>query len=348
MRIHLPAPVPHRDPNPDWEPCAFTGKAWRLARMLVDLGHTVFVYGGPDVDCLGADTVEVISAADRARWFGPDPADILDRWNTGDPCWAETNAATIAAIAERIEPYDIVGITAGTCQQPIADAFPNHVRAEVGIGYEAPMLSTHWCVESEAWRHYLYGRYGVTDGRWYDTVIPNAYDPTGYLFSARKEPFLLYMGRMTARKGLGVVADLAKDHFVVTAGPGDERVPGATHAGVVTGREKAELLASATALVAPSIYVEPFGGVAIEAMLSGTPVLASPFGAFTETVTQGVTGWRCHTLAEFHRAAGLASELDPKTIRDHTAERYSLDAVAPRYSWWLDRLAGLYGAGWYG
>lgn len=348
MRIHLPAPVPHRDPGPDWAPCAFTGKAWRLARMLVALGHDVFVYGGPDIDCPGAEAVQVIDGDDRARWFGPDPAAILDRWNADEPCWAETNTAIIEAIREWLEPLDIVGITAGTCQQAIADTFPDHVRAEVGIGYQSPILATHWCVESEAWRHYLYGKYRVDNGRWYDVTIPNAYDPGDYQFSAQKEPFLLYMGRMTERKGLEVVARLAEHHTVITAGPGDERVPGATHAGVVTGAEKAELLAAATALICPTIYVEPFGGVAVEAMLSGTPVLASPFGAFVETVIPGVTGWRCHTLAEFRRAAHLAGELDPKTIRDHTAERYSLEVVAPQYQWWLDRLGGLYGDGWYG
>jgi glycosyltransferase involved in cell wall biosynthesis len=152
---------------------------------------------------------------------------------------------------------------------------------------------------------------------------------------------------MTARKGLAIVAELAKRQPVVTAGQGDERVAGATHAGVVVGAEKAELLARARAVLVPTVYIEPFGGVAVEAMLSGTPVITSPFGAFTETVEHGLTGYRCHTLADFLEAADTVDELDPKTIRDWAADRYATGVVAPRYDRWLQRLATLYSGGWY-
>lgn len=348
LRIHLPGLV-HRDPGPAWEPCAYTGKIWRLATMLAGAGHEVFVYGGPRTDTAGTD-VTVVTADERADWFGDETWEntVFNEFDPAHPSWSTMNRHVVDAIGERIEPGDIIGLTMGSAQAPIADAFPAHVVAEVGVGYEGILPSTHRCYESEAWRHYLWGKHGVTDGRWYDTVIPNAFDPAEYAFSTDKDDYLLYLGRMTPRKGLEVVAELAKHHRVITAGQGDERVPGAEHVGVVRGVEKAELLAAARAVLVPTIYIEPFGGVAVEAMLSGTPVITSPFGAFSETVADGISGFRCHTLDQFLRATGPAlDDLDPKDIREWAADRYTLTAVARQYDRWLCRLATLYGEGWY-
>lgn len=347
MRIHLPG-LPHNDPVRATEYCAFAQRIRRLADLLVGLGHEVFVYcGDAETD---AEIVRVVVEEDRRRWFGDETFEhrVFDRWDQADPCWAEMNAWTAKAIRHRIEPEDIIGITAGSCQRVIAEAFPQHVKAEVFAGYEGIMPErTHICFESEAWRHHSYGRYGINDGRWFDAVIPNFFDPTDLEFSAEKDDYLLYLGRMTARKGLEVLAELAKHHRVITAGQGDDRVPGATHVGVVLGRQKAELLAGARAVLVPTQYVEPFGGVAAEAMLSGTPVVASPFGAFTETVDHGVTGYRCHTLADFLAAVDMVDELDPKTIMESAVRRFTPEAVAPDWDRWLRQLSTLYERGWY-
>lgn len=347
MRVHLPGLV-HRDPCPDWEPCAYSGKTFRLAMMLAAHDHDVFVYGGPDTGTAGTD-VAVVSADERAGWFGPSDWNtrVFNEFDPAHPSWVTFNARTVEAIRERLQPGDIIGLTMGSAQAPVAEAFPGHVVAEVGVGYEGVVAGTHRCYESHAWMHYLWGRDRVLDGRWYDTVIPNAYDPADYTFTADKSDYLLFMGRLTPRKGLEVVAELAKRHRVVTAGQGDP-IPGCEHVGVVRGKEKAALLAEARGVLVPTFYIEPFGGVAVEAMLSGTPVITSPFGAFSETVTDGVSGYRCHTLSEFLAAAVAIGELDPKEIREYAMAHYTLDVAAGRYNAWLDRLAGLYDRGWYG
>lgn len=347
MRVHLPG-LPHNDPVRATEYCAFAQRIRRLADLLVDLGHEVFVYCG-DAET-AAETVRVVTDEDRRRWFGDETFEhqVFDRWDPTDPCWAQMNAWTVAAIDQRLEPDDVIGITAGSCQRAIAEAFPAHVKAEMFAGYEGIMPElTHICFESEAWRHHSYGRFGINDGRWFDAVIPNFFDPDDLEFSADKDDYLLYLGRMTPRKGLEVVAELAKRHKVITAGQGDERIPGATHVGVVRGADKARLLARARAVLVPTRYIEPFGGVAAEAMLSGTPVITSPFGAFTETVDQCATGFRCHTLGDFLEAAELVDGLDPKQIREWAMERFTPTAVAAAWSRWLDQLSTLYQRGWY-
>jgi glycosyltransferase involved in cell wall biosynthesis len=55
--------------------------------------------------------------------------------------------------------------------------------------------------------------------------------------------------------------------------------------------EKLELLGSSFALLNPLQWAEPFGLVMIEALATGTPVVASPFGSAPEIIDDGVTGY---------------------------------------------------------
>ncbi len=56
--------------------------------------------------------------------------------------------------------------------------------------------------------------------------------------------------------------------------------------------ELAQLYRESDICVAPVVWHEPFGLVAVEAMASGIPVIASDVGGFKGTVREGVTGYR--------------------------------------------------------
>lgn len=347
-KIHIMG-LPHNDTIRATAYCAYAQKFLKLSNMLTADGHEVYYYGGPYNEGKVKEHIVVVTEEDRSRWFGTETWEerVFDRWNAEDPCWTEMNERVIEEINKRIEPKDIIGITMGGCQASIVAAFPNNISAEVGVGYEGVLTNTHRCFESEAWRHYIYGKSGVNDGLFYDTVIPNAFDPLELSYSAKKEDYLLFLGRLTARKGLGVITELAKHHRVITAGQGDERVPGAEHVGVVIGKEKADLLANAKALLSPTLYIGPFEGVNVEAQMSGTPVLTTHWGCYTETLEHGKTGYRCHTLGDFLWAVDHVSDLDPAYIRERAIRLYSVEAVAPQYTSWFNQLETLYGPGWY-
>lgn len=66
------------------------------------------------------------------------------------------------------------------------------------------------------------------------------------------------------------------------------------YVGVVYGEKKRELLANVSALIQPTAYFEPCGLNAIEAMMSGTPVLATKFGGYCDTIINNVTGFLCN------------------------------------------------------
>lgn len=338
--------LPHTDVDASWSTCAFTQKARHLVAMLAAEGVATVVYGSDRWDHAG-EHVQVYDEGDRRRWFGD--ADwrqrVFDQWDVDAPCWVELNVLAAAAVRARAQPGDVLHLAMGAAHQRTVTLTPGLRHAELGVGYEASCTPFR-VFESRAWQHHTYGRQGIHDGRFYDAVIPNAFDPDQFHVAA-DGGFLLYLGRMTPRKGLAVVAELAKDHRVITAGQGSERVPGAEHLGPVGPAERADLLAAATAVLAPTLYVEPFGGVAVEAQLSGVPAITTDWGAFPETVEHGVSGWRCHSLAAFQAAADAAAQLRGQHLRDRAVCRWSLAAVGPQYRGYLDQLATLDGEGWY-
>ena len=64
-----------------------------------------------------------------------------------------------------------------------------------------------------------------------------------------------------------------------------------TFVGYMAGRELSEAYASADLFVFPSSSIETFGLVAVEAMASGLPIVASQVGGITELIRDGVNGF---------------------------------------------------------
>jgi glycosyltransferase involved in cell wall biosynthesis len=82
-------------------------------------------------------------------------------------------------------------------------------------------------------------------------------------------------------------------------------------------------------------------------MISGTPVIATDWGAFPETVKHCETGFRFRTLSEACQAVVYCEKLSPNKIRRNALELYSLPAVKPLFDDWFLRLSGLWRKGWY-
>ena len=98
----------------------------------------------------------------------------------------------------------------------------------------------------------------------------------------------------------------------------------------------------AIALLCPSHYLEPFGGVAVEAMLCGTPVISSDWGGFAEFNVHGRTGYRCRTMDHFVWAAKNIISLDREAIRLYAQCNFSLEFVALMYEEYFGQIKHLY------
>lgn len=67
--------------------------------------------------------------------------------------------------------------------------------------------------------------------------------------------------------------------------------PNVEYVGFISPDERGDFLANARALMVPSLFAEPFGMSAIEALACGTPVIALNSGALAETIQDGETGF---------------------------------------------------------
>jgi glycosyltransferase involved in cell wall biosynthesis len=357
VRIHVVS-LPHTLLTRDYDWCAYTAKVRRFVQMLDMQDIEALVYGpdarDEDLDVQAADYTVIVDEEDRQEWFGaPEwPTDqVFDRWDVNDPCWQITGARAAAAIRSRWQPGDILGIIGGACQAPIVAALSDlgPIVCEWGIGYSGLIAGTHRVFESYAWMHHLAGKWEGDDIRYYDTVIPNCFDTSDFDVSTATGDYLLFMGRPNPRKGLDIIREINErtDLPLVIAGQPGHNIPNAEYVGVVTGKAKRELLAGARALLSPTTYLEPFGGVAVEAQMSGTPVIATDYGAFTETVINGTSGYRCRLLRDFLEAVDRCADLDRASIAARAHNLYSLQRGSQLYSDYLTDLSTLNHDGWY-
>lgn len=132
----------------------------------------------------------------------------------------------------------------------------------------------------------------------------NGLDPDEYVFERTKTERLVFCAKASWRvKNVRCAIRIAR-----AAGRpldvlgGSSLLPfawrGVRWHGMVGGEKKAHQLASAAFLLFPVVWNEPFGIAVIEALVSGTPVLATPFGALPELLAPEV-GRVMHSEQEF-------------------------------------------------
>lgn len=349
MRFHVVA-LPHAPVVAEASTCAFTQKVRGFVRMMAPRGHDCILYAGERIDVHPAEHVVCISEDERVASLGGGDLTAAS-FDPTRPHWQRFNAAAIDGIRRRAQPGDFVLLFGGAAHKPIADALPDMVCVEPGIGY-AGTFARYRVWESYAWMHACYGAAtggdaARADGQWFDAVIPGYFDPADFP-AGDPDDYFLFIGRLIERKGAHIAAEVcqALGKRLVVAGAGTPPSYG-EHIGVVGPEERGRLMAGAQAVFVPTTYLEPFGNVAVEPQFCGTPVITTDWGAFTETVEHGVAGFRCRSFAEFCDAAEAAPSLDRRLIRERAQARWSYEAVAPQYEAYFRRLATLWGRGWY-
>jgi glycosyltransferase involved in cell wall biosynthesis len=340
-RFHVLA-IPHTITSPAFAHCAYTQKVRRFCRFMTEAGHTVYHYGHERSDVVCTEHVPVSSDATIAAYADWKTHSYNGQIN--DACHREFASNSISEIAKRIALRDFVLCWYGLGHQRIAEQFPQSIIVEPSIGTFRSFADFR-VFESYALMHHTYGREDVKP-RWYDAVIPGFLDPAEFTYREDKEDWLLYLGRLQPLKGINKAIEIARrtGRKLKVAGQGtlEKMTLGVEVMGYAGAEMKADLLSRAAALVAPSRYCEPFGYAAIEAAMSGTPVICPDWGGFTETVVHGVTGWRCRNMAQFDWGVRNVGNISPKACRQWALNNYTTERARLRYEEYFKQLRGVF------
>ena len=180
-------------------------------------------------------------------------------------------------------------------------------------------------------------------------VVYNAVDPADYrpvTHPDEKHNFLFQLARISPIKGQHIAIEVARRLGVplVLAGKVDNEASdyferevkphlgnGVTWHENVVGEEKQHLLSHARAMLFPIQWEEPFGIAMVEAMVSGTPVLAMARGAAVEIVEPGVTGWLATDSDGLVEAYSHLGEIDLERCVARATQRFGPAQMADGY-----------------
>lgn len=186
-------------------------------------------------------------------------------------------------------------------------------------------------------------------------VVPHGWPaptlPLGDRSSDGRTRFV-FLGRLQKSKGISLLlaawASASLDAELVIAGDGPERavVEAATsdtvrYVGWVDAEAKAALIASATALVFPSLWPETFGLVIAESLLMGRPVVATPAAA-GDLILDGVNGVVAADATPTAFAEALRRTATDTTLLRRVTDGAEASAAALDFDRHVDRLDDVY------
>jgi len=352
FRFHHLA-IPHTVTHPDYVACAYTQKVLKFARMMTLRGHEVIHYGHERSEVVCTEHVMVTDDSVLQQAYGDhDWRRHQFQHNVADHANQEFTRRTIPEIRRRVRPNDFVLCNWGYGHQHIANSVPQAIAVEPGVGYTTGHFARWRAYESHAVRTVVEGLQNPQN--WYSRVIPNYFDPADFDYSDKKQDYVLFLGRVTELKGIStcIQATAAAGVRLIIAGQGRisdvgwrTTPPHVEELGYADAPLRRQLMRDASALIIATTYLEPFGGVVVEALLSGTPIITPHFGAFAE-IQNGGTGFLCHTLRDYVNAIKDRHTIKPRDCRAR-GEDYLLDRVAPQFERWFADIQEMYtGKGW--
>lgn len=352
MRLHLVG-IFHTQATDAYSHCAFTGKALRFPKMMEARGYHVIEYANEGSQAQASEHVTMLTTQEFDSFYGKRKSTDFhgDDACIGSPGHQLFEERLITELGKRLEKEDIICHPFGHAHQILTEKFPNHHHVETGIGYPTLMPNSFKIYESYAWMHYHQGKEN-RQGKNYEWVVPNYFDIDDWNPNYTPGSYLAFLGRICSAKGMDTLFEIAKysPWPIVIHGQGDPTPwshPNIEYRGPITGKARSKFLRNARAALMPTNFTEPFGGSGVEAMLCGTPLIAVDYGAFTETIIDGVTGYRCHTLQDWIDAIDKVEDLNRYTVAKIARSRYSLETCGKKYDTIFKSINNLWRNGWY-
>jgi len=377
FRLHLPA-IPHTLTHDDYSHCAFTGKVLRFSSMMRSRGFEVIHYGTEGSKSGASQDIQLFTTQEwkelrvksirhlkpndfktdeEAQAYLDNPKTFFGELaNFSTPLYDEFNRRFKTALTANYRKPDLVCIALGKSYD-LALNDMSVIPIETGIGYNGSCKNFR-IFESHTWMARTIGVENK-DPNNYWFVIPNFFNTLEFPYSPTPlVPTIGFLARIGNCKGCNIIVEIARRlptvRFVL-CGQGDPTpylvVPNVVYKAPIHGRERGRYLGSLTAFLAPTKYLEPFGTAMVEAQLCGTPVIASDWGAMSETIENFKTGVRCHTLQDY--VAGVQMALDGKFdrayIHKRAVEKYDMYKLAKHYEYVFKSVVDIHNgaSGWY-
>lgn len=318
----------------------------RVVAVLVDelmrRGHdvTLVAPGDSTVDC------ELIPTVERAMWTSG---------QRGNP--TPYLQVTIERAWRECERFDVIHSHLDTASFNFARHCPTPVLHTLHGRLDMPGLPELM----EEFRDIPLVAISDSQGRWWPdnnwlATVHHGLPLQGAPFSPKPGDYLAFIGRVAPEKGIDFAVELARDTgFTLRMAAKvfeeeehelfDRVVAPAVEEGVVSfegelgTEDRDRLMSGALAVVMLGAWPEPFGLVAIEAMATGTPVIARRAGALPEIVEHGRTGFLVDDMAEAVLAVREVGKLDRQFVRDRALQRFSVERMVDAYESVYRRLA---------
>ena len=177
-----------------------------------------------------------------------------------------------------------------------------------------------------------------------DCFIYNCLNEQDFVFSDKKDDYFLWIAGTDwgEQKGLFSSIMFAKKlgfKLKIAGGGKNQQIieeikrncgPKIEYLGFVNGREKAELLSKAKALLMIGDILDACPLNNIEALASGTPIIAKNRGSHPEVVNNKV-GFVCESSADIVKAIMRIGKINPLDCRKHFENTFSTKIIAKRY-----------------
>jgi glycosyltransferase involved in cell wall biosynthesis len=304
-----------------------------LARALAARGHEVTLFAAAS-STTPVRLIPTVETALRSRGDDRDPAPAF--------------AVTLARVLHRQDRFDVIHSHLDAWNLPLARAATVPVVATFHGRLDRPGLGETL--------HASPGRLVAISAAHAQQPDPPVADWVHNGLSLERMPFeskagdeLVFVGRFTPDKGVDDAIEVARrtghrlrivakrpylpierDYYDRVVRPllGSADVD---DLGELVEADRNRVLAESYALVMPSVWPEPFGLTAIEAMATGTPVIGRAVGALPEIVRQGIDGFLAADAAGMAARVEAVARLDRARIRRDVIDRFSAERMADGY-----------------
>ena len=282
----------------------------RLTKGLIELGHEVVMKLNPDSVDTPAPLVDKV----------PEDCDIL-HFHGWDP---KTSRAE----------YDAYGIP--------------YVVTMHGGGTES---DAEWLTDVCENPHIICVSKFISDRLQCPAFVHSCTHPSEVIFGTQKDDYFLWMAGTDwgESKGLFSTIMMAKKmrFKLIIAGTGqnkqmieqiksfeDDRIK---YVGPINGMKKAITIAAAKGFILLTQLPDACPATVSEALMSGTPLITSGFGAMPELMDPKV-GFICETPSDFAKAVASVGKINPADCRNYAMENFSHTVAAQRYTYYYENM----------